>query len=215
MSLFRFKLASDRPRWPRCPQDGPKMAPRSPQDGPRRPQDGPKTPPRRLQDASSTLLLLASLSLDEESSRASPQEASKRPQETPRGPPKAPKRLPRGPQEAPKKPQEAPKRPPRRPQDAPKAILRRKLEISKNLQKLMLFVTFRFFRRMASHWACNMSPLGCRRGPALRAESGGRPLGCPQCQIPLGLILTICLPQGKDGLAHSADPVTANWHPAS
>ena len=33
--------------------------------------------------------------------------------------------------------------------------------------------------------ACNMSPLGRRRGPALRAEYGG---GSSQCQIPLGLI---------------------------
>ena len=30
--------------------------------------------------------------------------------------------------------------------------------------------------------ACNMSPLGRRRGPALRAQSGGGPCGCPLCQ---------------------------------
>ena len=29
--------------------------------------------------------------------------------------------------------------------------------------------------RMASHWACNMSPLGRAGAPALRAESGGGP----------------------------------------
>ena len=42
--------------------------------------------------------------------------------------------------------------------------------------------------------ACNMSPLGRRRGPALRAEYGGRPEGrrpCPQCRIPKGIVLQI------------------------
>ena len=159
---------------PRGPQEAPRElqeAPRGPQDAPRRPQDGPKTAPRRLQVApkSHAKTTLCQLNFN----------ISRDPSKIPLGPPSgSPKRPQRSPQEAPRDPQ----RPPRDPQEPPKRpprghIFSMKINISCG-------------RGCNSHLsyqvACNMSPLGRRRGPALRAESGGvRPL----CQIPLGLTL--------------------------
>ena len=89
----------------------------------------------------------------------------------PKRPQRAPKRPPRGPQgsrslpiERPRSPQEPPKRPPRGLQD-PTFSFRMAISCERG----------RTFN--ASPLACNMSPLGRRRGPALRAESGGRPEG--------------------------------------
>ena len=71
---------------------------------------------------------------------------------------------------------------------------------------------------MASHWACNMSPLGRRRGPALRAESGGgrrevRPRLSPQCRTTLGLLKQTSPPEEFRGLRHSADPLPTPCRP--
>ena len=198
------------------------MAPRGPQDDPRRPQDGPKTAsrrpkttPRRLQDAFESKRCLLHLSLGEEISRRSPKmapkthpRAPKRPQEAPTSPQEAPKRPPRGPPEVPRGSQKAPKRLPRRLQDAPKAILSKNTEMQQNIRKpdenhcfplseASNMAASSHLGRLASHWACNMSPLGCRRGPALRAESGGSPLWVPAVSDPAGLLPQICLPQGS------------------
>ena len=66
----------------------------------------------------------------------------------------APKRPPRGPQETPKRPQEAPYSP---------------LKLSVLCGRGSIFLTYQV--------ACNMSPLGSRRGPALRDESGHPSVG--------------------------------------
>ena len=67
------------------------------------------------------------------------------------------------------------------------------------------------FPYVASHKACNMSPLGRRRGPALRASirrrpEGGTTGGSPLCQTTLGLIPQIGLLRSIRGPRHSADP---------
>ena len=60
--------------------------------------------------------------------------------------------------------QEAPKRPPRAPQEAPRSSIFN-IKISIFCGRGSIFLSYPV--------ACNMSPLGRRRGPALRAESGG------------------------------------------
>ena len=140
-------------RGPKRRQDEPKMAPR-------RPQDGPKSLPRRIQDEAESCLIRAMLP---RRSRREP----KRPQVAPKRLQRAFKRSPRVPKvpiERPRSPQEPPKRPPRGLQD-PTFSFRMAISCERG----------RTFN--ASPLACNMSPLGRRRGPALRAESGGRPEG--------------------------------------
>ena len=101
---------------------------------------------------------------------------------------------PRGAQEASKTPPRGSKRPPRGPRSP---IVNIKMSILRG--RGCIFLSYPL--------ACNMSPLGSRRGPALRAESGGvRPL----CRIPLGLIPQSWPLRSIRGPRHSADPVLIN-----
>ena len=152
----------------RKPQDGPRRSQDGAKMAPRRPQDGPKTTPSRFQAAFQNNVMLASLP-----------NLPRCAQDRPRTPPGKPKRPPKSSQEAPRGPQEAPKAP-RGPQEASTRPL-----IGPTFTIKM---SSSCGRGCVSHLsyqdACNMSPLGSRRGPALRAESGGvRPL----CQIPKDL----------------------------
>ena len=169
---------------PERPQDGPKKH----QEGPKRltrpggGQGGPKTAPRRPQVASKTHPRRSRKLPHKSDVTKTPPREPQRPQVAPKRPQRAPKRPPRGPQESrslpierPRSPQEPPKRPPRGLQD-PTFSFRMAISCERGC-------TFN-----ASPLACNMSPLGRRRGPALRAESGGRPCACPLCRIPLSLI---------------------------
>ena len=151
-----------------------------------------------------------------------PQDAPRRPQDDPKTAQDAPKMAPRRPQDDPKTRQDGPKTAPRRPQDDPKTASspRGLQEAPKRLQethpdyKDMHFVWEVFHFRTHAHnykVACNMSPLGRRRGPALRASIRRRPQGgttkaSPQCQIPLGLIPQEWPLRSIRGLRPSADP---------
>ena len=158
---------------PRTPKD----TPRRPQEEPRWRQDGPKTTPRRPQDDSKSLPSRIPKQCDvsftpqsPEMRPRSPQNPTREAQEAPKEPPRGPKRPPRGSQEAPRGPQEASKRPLIGPTFT--------IKLSSSCRRGCV-------SHLSYQVACNMSPLGSRRGPALRAESGGvRPL----CQTPLGLI---------------------------
>ena len=162
------------PRWPahgsKSRPRGPKTAPRSPKraprgskmrpggarEGPRRPQDGPKSLPRRIQDEAESRLIRAMLPRRPQESRRGPKWPPSGSKEPPRGPQESPSR----PQERPRSPQEPPKRPPRGLQDPTFSF-----RMASSCERGCTF--------NASPLACNMSPLGRRRGPALRAEYGG------------------------------------------
>ena len=147
------------------------MAPRAPKEVPRRPQeasrwqqDGPKTAPRRPQDGSKSLPSRIPKQLHVSLSPASPKMSPRSPRDPPREPPEATQEVPKSSKQAPRGPQEARKMPPRGSQEAPTSpIFTIKVSISCGRGSIFLSYTV----------ACNMSPLGRRRGPALRAESGG------------------------------------------
>ena len=145
---------------PRAPQEAPRRAQGGPRGGPRRSQDGPKSLPRRIQDETESRLIRAMLPRRPQESRRGPKWPPSGSKEPPRGPQESPSFT----QERPRSLQEPPKRPPRGLQDP---IFSFRMAISCERGR-----TFN-----ASPLACNMSPLGRRRGPALRAESGGRPEG--------------------------------------
>ena len=104
-------------------------------------------------------------------------EAPRCPQEAPKSLPRRPQDAPRGSREAPRGSQEAPKRP-SRPILRPSwrhlgAILRTRSPKRPQLHHENEHFLWEGCYFSAYPVACNMSPLGRRRGPALRAESGG------------------------------------------
>ena len=101
--------------------------------------------------------------------------------------------LPRGPQEAPKRPPRGPKKP--------------------HLHDKNEHFVWEGCYFPSYPVACNMSPLGRRRGPALRASirrrpEGGTTGGSSQCRITLGLTTQIWPLRSIRGLRHSVDPLT-------
>ena len=150
---------------PRAPQD----APRRPQDSPKRPQDGPKMAPRPLQDDPKMTPSRFQVAFQNNFMLAYLPHLPRCPQDRPRMPPESPKIPPRSPQEAPRGPQEVPKRPqetPKRSQEAPKRPPRAHIFIL----KLCISRGRGCISHLSYQVACNMSPLGSRRGPALRAS---------------------------------------------
>ena len=159
--------------------------------------------PRRLQDDSKTLPSRIEKQSYVNLSSQSPEMPLRPPRNPPRSPKRLPKRPPRRQQEAPRSSQEASKRPPRDP------------KVTHRHHKSEHFV-LEGFSFLSYPIACNMSPLGRRRGPALRASirrrtEGGTTGGSPQCQIPLGLIPQSWPLRSIRGPRHSADPLTANF----
>ena len=128
------------------------MAQEGPKKTPRRPQDDPKTAPRRFGFACRRQLLTQMLPRCAQDGPRGP----KRPPTGPQEPPRGPQEPPRGSRERPSGPQEAPQRPPR---GLHELIFSLRMAIS--CGRGVVF--------QAPHKACDMSPLGRRRGPALRA----------------------------------------------
>ena len=178
MQLKPLKMAS---RWSQEAPKSPQESPRRAQEGPKRPQDGPKRDPRRSQDGpktatgwlraasqtySKTVLSYLNFKIGQDAPKTtpgSPQGAPRDPLQAPQRPPRGPKRPPMDPQAASRRPQEAP----RRPQDSPRGtIFTVKSSISCGRGGIS---------QLSYQVACDMSPLGRRRGPALRAQSGGGP----------------------------------------
>ena len=195
---------------PRCPQEAPKRPqerPKSPQGAPRWPQEvprwlqvGPKTAPRRPQDDSKPLPSRIQNQLYVSLTSPSPKMSPRSPQNPPRETPDAPKEPLRGPKRPPRGSQEAP----RGPQEAFIFSVRMNISCGSGC-----------ISHLSYQVACNMSPLGRRRGPALRASirrrpEGGTTGGSPLCRITLGLIPQSWPLRSIRGPRHSADPVATN-----